>query len=258
MQNEPESINKHSKSRWRRGENEALYSDWTIILENRDRIETYHVHRVFIGTLSEYFKTIFTMPKALKEHRTDTSRISLCDGQMNVFPFLLDYMYGVYDDLNSEIPYTSIIGRGIMALLSLARYFNIQKLIDDTEKCILNMNGEATCRKLVGDMSKCEFVSFLLADAVIYSEHEMVKVLLGMCGRVYSSGNSYERSTIMRCIPDTMKQKIVEESETHAQKNYDILMRCIKNKYDSAKKKLKLTTRSREDTILFLVPVLNQ
>jgi len=239
IQDEPENFIKHSKSCWRYGENEALYSDWTIILENRDRIETYHVHRVFNGTLSEYFKTIFTMPKELQEHHTHTSRVSLCDGQMDVFPFLLDYLYGVYDDLKPELPYPSIIGRGIVALLSLARYFNIQNFIDDTEECIMSINSEATCRKRVGDLSKCEFVTFLLADAVIYSEEEMVKVLLGICSKVYSSGNSYERSTIMRYIPDTMKQKVVEHSEIHGQRNYDTLMRGIINKHNSGMKKIK-------------------
>ena len=68
-----------------------------ISLENEERIETYHIHRGIIVT-SGYFKALLTIPGKIKEHEDKTSQTSLNDNKMDIFPFILDYVYNVYDN----------------------------------------------------------------------------------------------------------------------------------------------------------------
>jgi len=238
------------KAIWRRGNDkeDRLFCDWTIILtssESEEKIETYHVHRGHL-TNSKYFKTLLTMPlnmpERLREHEEKTSQISLCDQKMELFPFILDYLYGVFNDVElAELCERDDIIKRLghkedysLALLSLARYFGIEKLIADIEMIITTLAGNASLFQdiPVGE-GKWTVYSFMLSEAVAYSEDVMAKALINACAKEHASSNTYVRGMIMKSIPLTTKVKVQELSFNYLQKKYDKLISTVNDDKNS-------------------------
>jgi len=225
---------------WRRGEDkdDSLFSDWTVVLtssENEDKIETYYVHRLHLRN-SNYFKTLLTMPGRVREHKEQTSHISLCGEKMLVFPFILDYLYGVSN--------LDCVGDRAVALLSLARYFDIETLIEDTDKYITTLVSNTTTLKneFTGN-GKGEVYSFMLSEAITYGEDDAAKILLKACAMEYAFSNAHVRSIIMKRIPSTTTVEVLELSNEKLRKFFNKLIRKDNTAEDSDKevKKYKKT-----------------
>jgi len=232
---------------WRRGNDkeDRLFCDWTLILtssKDKEKIETYHVHRGHLTSI-KYFETLFTMPGSVREQRGGgTSQISLCDQQMELFPFILDYMYGMFHevalaklfDRDDIIKRFGGVGTYAVALLSLARYFDMKKLITDIEDFITTLGGNvSTFENMPAGQGKGEVYSFMLSEAVAYSEDGMAKVLIQACARKHASSNTYVRSMIMKSIPLTTKVKVQELSFDYLQKRYDKIISSVNDDKNS-------------------------
>jgi len=235
---------------WRRGNDkeDRLFCDWTIILtssESEEKMETYHVHEGHLIN-SKYFETLLTMPlimpDRLRELEEKTSRIFVCDRKMELFPFILDYLYGVFNDVElAELSKRDDIierfghqGEYYLALLSLARYFGIEKLIADTEMLITTLAGNArTFQNMPAGQGKGEIYSYMLSEATAYSEDGMAKVLIQACARKHASSNTYVRSMIMKSIPLNTKVKIQELSFDYLQKKYDKIISTVNDDKNS-------------------------
>ena len=97
---------------------------------------------------------------------------------MELFPFILDYLYGVFNDVElAELCKRDDIierfghqGEYYLALLSFARYFGIEKLIADTEMLITTLAGNArTFQNMPAGQGKGEVYSYMLSEAIAYS-----------------------------------------------------------------------------------------
>jgi len=260
---EREDIYEPYKTFWRRGDDkdDAIVSDWTIVLKSldtADRVEIYHVHKYPFLTgkyMSEYFETLFsasgnihehhneyfetlftetliTMTRCVQEHDSSkTSHISFHDGMMNLFPFILDCLYGVYDEVKSiaifETHYIKsfgVVAKGAVAILSLARFFAIKELVNIAEQFIMIIVRDVNRINLVGSLSLGELFSFLLSEATIYAEDKMAEVLLVACARKHASGNVYTKNMIMRGIPPSTKERVLELSHSNLQKYLNTLL----------------------------------
>jgi len=252
------------KTFWRRGDDEddAIASDWTIVLKSldtADRVEIYHVHKYPFLTgkyTSEYFETVFTVSGNIPEHHdsnhneyletfltktyetittmtrcvqahdsSKTTHLTFHDGMLDLFPFVLDCLYGVYDDVKSiaifETQYIKnfgVVAKGAVAILSLARYFAIKELVKITEHFIMIIVRDVLRINLVGSLSLGELFSFLLFEAALYEENKMAGVLIAACARKHASGNVYTKSMIMDGIPSSTKQRVLELSHSYLQK----------------------------------------
>jgi len=158
------------------------FNDWTIhvtSLETEEKMCKFHVHRVCVATgkyRSEYFLTLWTMQGHLKEHESCTSEIRMCDDMIDLFPFVLNNLYGESVEksfiLNSKYRY------GALTILALARYFLVENLVKDVEKYIEN-----TCAKRVYDEELCKQIDFWVSAAKIYREMKMFDHANGFCER---------------------------------------------------------------------------
>lgn len=227
---------------WRRGEDKAecLLYDWTIVVtssEDKKRVETFHVHRCHIIS-SDYFKELITMPENVKEHEDATIQISFCDSLMDVFPLILDYLYGVYNHkLYSRQEISERLGTAekyAIAILSLARYFAMKKLIKATETIIIDIACDVENRNVVGSVSKGESISFMLSQAMIYSEDKMADVLIDACAREHAAANSHMQKVIMEGIPPDLKTKVLELSHNYTQEKVDMLVAIAKGEKNNS------------------------
>eukprot|EP00592_Proboscia_alata_P001174 CAMPEP_0194369330 /NCGR_PEP_ID=MMETSP0174-20130528/17616_1 /TAXON_ID=216777 /ORGANISM="Proboscia alata, Strain PI-D3" /LENGTH=291 /DNA_ID=CAMNT_0039146203 /DNA_START=247 /DNA_END=1122 /DNA_ORIENTATION=+ len=171
------------------------------------------------------------MPENVKEHEDTTSQISVSDNLMDVFPLILDYLYGVYNhklrDTFSCQEISERLGTAekyAMAILSLARYFAIKKLIKATETIILVLAREVHVN-VVGSLSRGESISFMLSQAIIYSEGKMADVLIDACAREHAVANPHVQKMMMRGIPPDLKIKILELSHNYIQEKFDMLVK---------------------------------
>jgi len=158
------------------------FSDWTInvtSLESEEKVSKFHVHRACVTTgkyRSEYFLTLWTMQGYLKEHETCTSEIRMCDDMIDLFPFVLNNLYGESVEkcftLNSKYRY------GALTVLALARYFFVENLVKDVENYI-----KTTCAKRVYDEELCKQIDFWVSAAKIYGETMIFDHVKDFCER---------------------------------------------------------------------------
>eukprot|EP00592_Proboscia_alata_P019094 CAMPEP_0194412108 /NCGR_PEP_ID=MMETSP0176-20130528/10518_1 /TAXON_ID=216777 /ORGANISM="Proboscia alata, Strain PI-D3" /LENGTH=248 /DNA_ID=CAMNT_0039214651 /DNA_START=360 /DNA_END=1106 /DNA_ORIENTATION=+ len=178
------------------------------------------------------------MPENAKEHKDATIEISVCDNLMDVFPFVLDYLYGVYNHkLYSRQEISERLGTAekyAMAILALARYFTIKTLIKATETIILDIACDVENRNVVGSLSKGESISFMLSQAIIYSEDKMADILTDACAREHAVANSHMQKVMMRGIPPDLKTKVLELSHNYIQEKADMLVAMAKGEKNNS------------------------
>eukprot|EP00978_Attheya_sp_CCMP212_P027065 scaffold90216_cov53-Attheya_sp.AAC.2 len=124
---------------WRLDSSNSL-SDWTIIIvrqSDETRTTTYHVHKTFLAIgprRSDYFAKMFKIPQGLSETTTSTSKITLEDSAVDAFPFMLDYMYSLIDNVEGGMTGNSAVQA--TALRYLSRYFCIPRLYEQVTSFI--------------------------------------------------------------------------------------------------------------------------
>ncbi len=123
---------------WRLDPEESL-SDWTLIIETENSVESkeYHVHKNILAVgpcKGEYFASLFRA--RMREAETSTSRIALEYGAADAIPHMLDFMY------TREL--REITSEEAVSLRYLAQYFGIKQLhrsVVSFVKGDMNMNN---------------------------------------------------------------------------------------------------------------------
>ena len=129
-------------------EPEESFSDWKVVIKvsqisssdassSRKRAfqeledgKTYNIHKCVLGLgerKSEYFAAIFKTKVDLLESRNNTSEIQLDPEAAEVFPIMLDFIYGLSDESIQVNP------EDAMPLYHLGNYFRVPKLLSALE-----------------------------------------------------------------------------------------------------------------------------
>jgi len=218
-------------------------SDWTIVLkslENEKRIETFLVHKASIGAgeyRSDYFHSLFAMSEKLKEKKIERSEISLHDEMIDVFPFVLDFLYtGSSNNINTKRAVT---------ILVMARYFHIQELVRIAEGII-----QLQCTTQPSEKN-CEIVSLWLLEAKHYADHELVEQLRDFLVAAYASGNGNLKHAITQNMPIIDKVKLLELSVSHVVTERDALE--IRLKEGETKRKKSESALNKPDKRIRLI-----
>lgn len=123
-----DETSKHHGPHWKMDREES-FSDWTVeILVNGTIHGRYHVHKAIlaVGTKkSGYFAKLFG--HHFQESKVNTSQIGLESLAADAFPFMLDYLYSNFDDLQ-------LTNENATALHFLGQYFEIPDLCSKAEQ----------------------------------------------------------------------------------------------------------------------------
>lgn len=75
---------------------DVSFSDWTIVVQDGDKKETYHVHKIALGTgerACQYFTNMFRNSKEFVESSDCRSVLELQSSAAKAFPQFLDFIY---------------------------------------------------------------------------------------------------------------------------------------------------------------------